>query len=204
MPGQDRGPDSAEQHALNGVRSALMMRASLLSFNQGRGGDKKPVIKMGCALNSGHVVAGQIGSEEKLEYTVIGDTVSLADRAEGFNKIFGTEILITEHTWRLAGKYLLTREMPAVSDKGKTVRLFAVINMRDPGESARLMKDLEKIPKMNPRLARICAGPGGPRTLKALRTLLGIEEPDPRGLKTDEGEKKYRLSDGKSGKGLSR
>jgi adenylate cyclase len=159
---------------------------------------------MGCALNSGHVVAGQIGSEEKLEYTVIGDTVRLADRAEGFNKSFGTEILITENTWRLAGKYLVTREMPAVSDKGKTVRMFAVINMQDAGESAGLMEDLKKIPKMNLALARSCVGPGGPRSLEELRTLLGIPAPDPGSLKTDEGEKKYRLSDEKGGKGFGR
>ncbi|MDR0388849.1 MAG: HAMP domain-containing protein [Spirochaetaceae bacterium] len=189
---QVHGRSAAEQNALNGVRAALMMRAALLSFNEGRGGEKKPLIKAGCGLNSGHVVAGQIGSEEKLEYTVIGDTVSLANLAESLNKTFGTEILITEDTWRLAGKYLVTRELPAVSDKGKTVRIFAVINMRDGEESTRLMEDLEKLPKMNPRLSRLCVGPGGPQTLRELRTMLGIAEPDPRVLKG--GEKKYRLS----------
>ncbi|MDR1212263.1 MAG: adenylate/guanylate cyclase domain-containing protein [Spirochaetaceae bacterium] len=201
-PGQDCSPalNTQEQHALGGVRAALLMRASLRSFNEGRGGEKKPVIRMGCALNSGHVVAGQIGSEEKIEYTVIGDAVSLANRTEGLNKTFGTEILITENTWRLAGKYLLTREMPAVSDKGKKVRIFAVINMKDEAESARLMEDAEKIPKMNPALARLCIGPGGPRSLAKLRSLLGIPDPAPDAFRDGWAEKKYRLSGGKGGK----
>jgi adenylate cyclase len=203
-PEQDQALSAPEQNALNGVRAALMMRASLLSFNEGRGGDKRPLIKMGCALNSGHVVAGQIGSEEKLEYTVIGDTVSLANRAENFNKTFGTEILITEHTWRLAGKYLVTQEMPAIFDKGVKTRMFAVINMRDSGESARLMHDLEKIPSMNPGLARLCAGPGGPGTLEELRSLLGIPAPDLGAFKTGEDEKKYRLSSKKDKRGFRR
>ncbi|MDR1178759.1 MAG: adenylate/guanylate cyclase domain-containing protein [Spirochaetaceae bacterium] len=202
-PGQDFSPDlnTQEQHALGGVRAALLMRASLRSFNEGRGGEKKPVIRIGCALNSGHVVAGQIGSEEKIEYTVIGDAVSLADRAEGFNKTFGTEILITENTWRLAGKYLVTSEMPAVPDKGRMVRMFAVINMKDSAESARLMEDLGKIPKMNPALAGLCIGPEGPGSLAELRSLLGIPVPGPDAFGDGWTEKKYRLSDEEGGEG---
>ncbi|MDR1430116.1 MAG: adenylate/guanylate cyclase domain-containing protein [Spirochaetaceae bacterium] len=200
-PEQDYPPGRGleEQHALNGIRAALLMRAALRSFNDGRGGEKRPALRMGCALNSGHVVAGQIGSEEKLEYTVIGDTVSLADRTESLNKRFGTEILITEHTWRLTGKYLLTSEMPPVSDKGQKLRVFAVINMKDPEENARLIEDSKKIPKMNSALALSCIGPQGPESLEELRSLLGI--PVPGTVRGNLVEKKYRLSEGKDGKG---
>jgi adenylate cyclase len=201
--GQGAAPSAgnAERDALNGVRAALMMRASLRSFNEGRGGDVRPLIKIGCGLNSGHVVAGQIGSEERLEYTVIGDTVSLADRTETFNKPFGTEILITEYTWRLAGKYLITEEMPAIREKGKKVRLFAVINMRDPRETQRLMKDLARIPKINLSLARQCAGFSGPRTLEELRALLAIPAPDLSAADLEGEEKKYQLNEPPGAKG---
>jgi adenylate cyclase len=183
------------QNALNGVRAALMMRAALRSFNDDRSGDKLPLIKIGCGLNSGHVVAGQIGSDERLEYTVIGDTVSLADRSETLNNRFVTEILITENTWHLAGKYLVTEEMPSIVIKGEELRMFAVVNMRDPAETEKLMNDLEKIPKMNLTLARHCVGRTGPRTLGELRTLLDIPKPDLSAINVDGEEKKYRLSE---------
>jgi adenylate cyclase len=107
-----------EEDALNCVKAALMMRAALRAFNRGRGTEKKPFIRIGCGINSGDVVAGQIGSEERMEYTVIGDTVSFADRAETLNKPFGTDIMITEHTWKLCGYYLITEEMPSVTEGG--------------------------------------------------------------------------------------
>jgi adenylate cyclase len=185
---------SPARDALNAVRAALMMRAALANFNHGRGGEKRPPVRIGCGLNSGHLVAGQIGSDERLEYTVIGGTVSLADKTETLNKVFGTEILITENTWRLVRSRLVTEEMPSVTVNGKNVRIFAVINAADPEMAEELLGDAAKIPKMNPETNRRCLGPGGPRTLKELRTLLKMETPDPKNLDLEDGEKKYRLA----------
>ena len=162
--------------ALNCVRSALMMRAALLEFNKGRGGDKKPIIKIGCGINTGDVVAGQIGSTERMEYTVIGDAVNLASRTESLNKPLGTDILITEDTYSLIGKYLTVEEMPAVTVKGKEkpVRLFAVVNMPEAND----------IP---------LAGTNGPKTLAEVRKLLGIIPPDMQKVDLNEDEKKYNI-----------
>ncbi|MDR3171254.1 MAG: HAMP domain-containing protein [Treponema sp.] len=185
---------SPAQDALNCVKAALMMRASLRSFNHGRGGDKKPIIKIGCGINSGMVVAGQIGSDERLEYTVIGDAVSFADRTETFNKPFGTEILISEDTWHLCGQYLITEEMPTVTEKGQKKRMFAVVNIRDPKEAQDMLTTLEQIPKTDPFISQQCVGPYGPQTLAAVRELLGIPTPDLSTVNTDEEEKKYKVS----------
>lgn len=185
---------SPQQDALQCVTSALMMRASLMAFNQGRGGDKKPLIKIGCGINSGNLVAGQIGSDERLEYTVIGDTVSFADRTETFNKPFGTEILISENTWKLCGKYLITEEMPQVTEKGKKLRMFAVVNMADPDETEDLLRRLDGMPRNIPAITRRCVGPEGPQTLAEVRSLLGIATPDLSKVNTDEEEKKYTIS----------
>ncbi len=166
--------------ALNCVRSALMMRAALLEFNKDRGGDKKPIIKIGCGINTGDVVAGQIGSNERMEYTVIGDAVNLASRTESLNKPLGTDILITENTYKLIGKALIVEEMPSVTVKGKEkpVRLFAVVNI--------IAAHAKGIP---------LTGEDGPKTLSDVRTMLGIIPPDIKRVDLNEDEKKYSIQD---------
>jgi adenylate cyclase len=162
--------------ALNCVRAALMLRSALMEFNQGRGGAKKPVIKIGCGVNTGNVIAGQIGSSERMEYTVIGDSVNLASRTEALNKPLGTDILITENTYELVKEYLTVEEMPSVTVKGKEkpIRMYAVINM--PGA--------EDIPGH---------GAEGPASLAALRSMLGLTAPDINKVDMDAEEAKYTI-----------
>ncbi|HNA80352.1 MAG TPA: adenylate/guanylate cyclase domain-containing protein, partial [Turneriella sp.] len=94
-------PESKGNDALNAVNATIEMRNALLEFNKGRGSAKKPLIKIGCGLNTGAVLAGQIGSEDRLDYTVIGDAVNLASRVESLNKPFGTDILISQDTYNI-------------------------------------------------------------------------------------------------------
>lgn len=100
------------------------MRRVLEEMNKERntGDPANPPIRIGCGINTGTVIAGQIGSDERMEYTVIGDPVNLASRTEALNKPLGTDILITGETQALIGKYLLTEEMPPVKVKGKKNR----------------------------------------------------------------------------------
>jgi adenylate cyclase len=159
-----------EEDAFNCVKAALMMRRALIEINAGRSGDE-PEIRIGCGINTGVVTAGQIGSEQRMEYTAIGDPVNLASRTEALNKPLGTDILVTEDTWNLVGDKFITEEMPPVTVKGKEkpVRLFAVVNFRDTE---------------------------GPRTLTEVRTLLGIPAPDISKVDTDAEEKKYKIQGG--------
>jgi adenylate cyclase len=169
---------SAAKDAFNCVAAALMMRAALREFNSSRGGEKKPVIRIGCGINTGDVVAGQIGSDQRMEYTVIGDAVNLASRTEALNKPFATDILITENTWNLIGKYLITEEMPpvkALKGKEKIVRMFAVVNMRPKKEAS----DRGAV--------------SGPQTLAQVRELLGIAAPDFNKVDVNAEEKKYEI-----------
>jgi adenylate cyclase len=127
------GADNPAQYAFNGIHSALLMRNALRHLNRKWVARGRPPVKMGCGINSGEVVAGQMGSDERMEYTVIGDTVNLASRFEEPNDAFDTDILITENTWNLAGERLLAEEMPGLEVKGKSgiLRVFSVINIKN-------------------------------------------------------------------------
>ena len=159
--------------AFNCVKSALMMRQALMEINAVRKKNDpgNPEIRIGCGINTGIVTSGQIGSEQRMEYTVIGDPVNLASRTEALNKPLGTDILITEDTWELTKDKFITEEMPPVTVKGKEkpVRMFAVVNLK---------------------------GAAGPKTLADVRTLLGIPAPDIRKVDTGAEEKKYKIQGG--------
>ena len=117
----------------NAINSALMMRSALEKFNRGQDGDKKPIIKIGCGINTGPLVSGQIGSENRMEYTVIGDAVNLASRIEGLSKPFGADILVSEDSHELVGDLYHTAEMPPIMVKGKSdpVKIYAVLGHRN-------------------------------------------------------------------------
>jgi adenylate cyclase len=167
---------SAEHDALNCVRAALLMRVALMEMNRKRKPDDPadPMIRIGCGINSGIITVGQIGSPERMEYTVIGDAVNLASRTEALNKRLNTDILITEETWNLVGKFLITEEMPPVTVKGKEkpIRMFAVVNLKI------MKKDTEQ-----PR----------PWTLAELRDMLGLETLDLSKVDTNAEEVKYQI-----------
>ena len=167
---------SPKEDALNCIRAALRMRAALIVFNKDRGGNKKPIIRIGCGINTGPVVAGQIGSKKRMEYTVIGDAVNVASRTEALNKPFATDILITENTYNLVKDEVSVEEMPPVMVKGKEtpLRMFAVINM--PKET--------NIPG---------AGEKGPLSLAQVREILGIAAPNLEEVNVNEDEKKYKI-----------
>jgi len=162
---------SPKKDAFNCVKAALMMRLELIRMNKNRArndpGD--PPIQIGCGINTGIVTAGQIGSDMRMEYTVIGDPVNLASRTEALNKPLGTDILITEDTWNLVKDYFITEEMPSVTVKGKEkpVRIFAVVNFAGIGK--------------------------GPQNLSSVRRILGIQAPDMSKVDLNEDERKYKI-----------
>ncbi len=174
--GASTSAGSASLDAFNAVKASLLMRAALIEYNKDRGDEKKPIIKIGCGLNTGSVVAGQMGSSERMEYTVIGDAVNLASRTETLTKPFCADILITEDTYALVKDHVLVEKMPSVTVKGKEkpVSIYAVINM--PNETS--------IPGM---------GNEGPKNIQELRDLLNLDTPNFESINTDAQEQKYEI-----------
>ncbi len=143
---------SNEADAFNCVKAALMMRDALIAMNA-ESNELKPRIRIGCGINTGTVVAGQIGSEQRMEYTVIGDPVNVASRIEGLSKIFGADILITEDTWRLVKDKFITEEMQKVKVKGKEnpIRVFAVINFQGAEYGPKTLAEVRKLMDIKPQ-----------------------------------------------------
>ena len=113
-------PIAHEDDPDRGVRAAIAMITSMFEWNERRVADGRVPIDMGIGLNTDLVVAGNIGSPKRMDFTMIGDGVNLASRLESACKQYNARILISEHTFhRLKGVYR-TREVDHVIVKGKT------------------------------------------------------------------------------------
>jgi len=117
--------------ALEQMRKMDEFRAALPELFGVRHGLPEVKVRMGIA--SGEVTVGNIGSETSRGYTVIGDTVNLASRLEQANKFYGTWILVSEGTRKLAGDSLAFREIDSLRVAGKLepVRVYELLGMAD-------------------------------------------------------------------------
>jgi adenylate cyclase len=95
------------------------MQARLAALNARWSAAGLPRVRMRVGLNTGDVVAGNMGTATVFNYTVIGDTVNLASRLEGVNKAYGTGIIIGERTRAEAGDGFVFRELDAIRVQGR-------------------------------------------------------------------------------------
>jgi adenylate cyclase len=126
-------PIPRDDHALLSCRTAYahkkfredLMRKEKLTP------DEKLHLKTRIGMNSGLLVAGNIGSEKRMDYTAIGDTVNLASRLEGVNKIYQTNIVLSESTYNQVKSEFLCRELDSLRVKGKKepTKIFELIDV---------------------------------------------------------------------------
>ena len=91
-------PIARASHALDAIRAAQDMLGSLATFNREVASGYDCELEIGVGINTGDVIAGLVGSEDRLSYTAMGDEVNLASRLEGLCKIYGAEIIVGEAT----------------------------------------------------------------------------------------------------------
>lgn len=125
-------PLPSETHAYDAVTSALAMTTALDAFNAESAERGDPHIDIGIGINTGDVTVGNMGSEQRFDYTVMGDAVNLASRLESLTKMYGVRILITEKTRQALGDaatHIPMRDIDCVQVKGKTegVTIYEVI-----------------------------------------------------------------------------
>ncbi len=110
----------SEEDASNAVTVGNKMMTALHVLNHRRTARNEEPIRIGVGISTGNVVAGNIGSLKRMEYTVIGDRVNLAERLEGANKFYGTSILLCEATWAAVKDHAATREIDLIRVRGRS------------------------------------------------------------------------------------
>ncbi len=126
-------PEGTPDDTFNAVNACLEMRMELNELNKLRLSRGQPVLKIGMGLNTGPVIAGNIGSEDKMEYTVIGDSVNLASRIESLTKEYGTDMLISKNVYDIIKDEFIFEECESAKVKGKSssIRIFKVRGYND-------------------------------------------------------------------------
>jgi adenylate cyclase len=125
------------QHAKDAVRTGLQMLDSLEAFNKEVTAEGVPAFGMGLGINTDTVVVGNMGSDQRFDYTCLGDGVNLASRLEGQSKPYGVKIVIGAKTNEYVSDEYATLELDCIAVKGKQqgVHVYTVI-----GSHADLMK----------------------------------------------------------------
>jgi adenylate cyclase len=110
-------------HAQSAVRAALEMRRRLDAWNAQRRQAGKVALRHGIGIHTGTVIAGNIGSSERLSYALVGDAVNLASRIQALNKDFGTDVLVSGATRALLGPGHELKPLPMVRVKGRAAEV---------------------------------------------------------------------------------
>jgi adenylate cyclase len=140
-------PVPKPEDARNAVRAAVRMRRALQHLNTRLEQRGLPTLRTGIGIHTGEVVAGNIGSERRMEYTVIGDAVNLASRLESNTKDLGVNVLISEDTYALTKEVIEVRPVKEITVKGRRapVMTYEVLGLKgepllDQSESAKSVK----------------------------------------------------------------
>jgi adenylate cyclase len=120
-------PNACEDSALNAVLSAMAMQHQMSVVNEDLKGSGLPEISIGIGINTGTVTVGYMGSEERTDYTAIGDSVNLAARLEKQAK--SGQIIISRSTLEAMGNQLPVRPCGQIMVKGKkdSIEIFEVL-----------------------------------------------------------------------------
>jgi len=128
-------PMPNDRHAIEACAAALDFRCGLRQRRAEAARKDMPSLRIRVGINTGRMLVGNIGSSERLSYTVIGDAVNVASRLEAVNKLYGTEILIGENTREAAGAAILVRRLDTVTVYGRMQEgaIYELLGMADEG-----------------------------------------------------------------------
>ena len=134
-------PLDDKNHAANSIHGAIGMQAAITELSKELVSKHMPEMKMGVGINTGTACVGNMGSNIRLSYTVMGDTVNLASRLEGITKQYGVSIIVGERTYELTNEIFIFRPVDAVKVKGKNlaVNIFEPLVAAEKAENNHVM-----------------------------------------------------------------
>jgi len=129
-------PLEQKNHALRACHAALGMRHALSKFNQ----NWEVSFPTRIGIHTGETLVGNMGSTERMNYTVVGDSVNLTSRLEGANNFYGTDILVSQETYDQAKSEFYFRPLDIVTVKGRStpVSLYELVGLHGQVEQKRL------------------------------------------------------------------
>ncbi len=138
-------PISCDNHHLQACITALEMQSKLRELTPLWLEKGYPELKMRIGINTGEMVVGNMGSRQRMDYTVMGDAVNLASRLEGVNKQYGTKILISHHTYEKIVDDLICREIDSIRVVGKdtVTTIYEVIGKKEDMSESNIKLMLE-------------------------------------------------------------
>ncbi|MEZ7907802.1 MAG: adenylate/guanylate cyclase domain-containing protein [Pseudomonadales bacterium] len=129
-------PAIQEDHAKLACLATIDMNHALVPLRERWAQEGRPAIKVRMGLNSGTMVVGNMGSAQRMDYTMMGDAVNLAARLEGANKAYGSDLMISEATYKLVKDDVDVRELDVLRVVGKSepVRVYQLLDRKDQTE----------------------------------------------------------------------
>ncbi len=124
-------PLEQDRHAELATHTALEMMSRLHALNEKWPEERR--LNIGIGLNTGIMTVGNMGSKSRMDYTLMGDNVNLGARLEGTNKIYGTNIIVSEFTYGEIEDHFLCRELDFILVKGKKkpVKIYEVMDVNE-------------------------------------------------------------------------
>lgn len=124
-------PISDRAQALHACQAALKFQRRLIDLNRKWKFEGKPELPTRVGIHTGDVIVGNVGSSDRMNYTVLGDSVNLAARLEGVNKMYGTSIIISDDVHGEVAQHVLVRPLDVVAVKGKNkgIKIYELIGL---------------------------------------------------------------------------
>jgi len=174
-------PASLDHHAFHACVAALAIQRDLEKLNKDWRDAGEPEMRLRVGIHSDVVLVGNVGSRERMSYTVLGDGVNIAARLEGCNKTYGTRISISHDTFREAGDQLCVRPIDEVQIKGRRARItiYELLGAYGAGTDFEPSKDTLEIAKLTRHAFDAMVAGDQDSALANYRAVLAMNPDDP-------------------------